>query len=97
MVDALPQEDIGARGFSEGVEFFIPLAGIIDVEKEKARNLKELGVHEKEMDRVVKKLGNEQFLSKAPPEVIEKNRALREALTEKIAAVRKVLSILGSD
>jgi len=92
--DKLPGKEIGARGRAEGIEFFIPLAGVMDVEKEKERNLKALQIHEKENERIDRKLGNEQFLKKAPPEVVDKNKAMQRDIKEKIEGIRKILSIL---
>jgi valyl-tRNA synthetase len=57
-----------------GVEIFIPLEELIDIEKEIERLNKELANLEKELDRVNKKLGNEGFISKAPAKVIEEEK-----------------------
>src|SRR5699024_5708831 len=52
-----------------GAELFLPLAGLIDVEKEIARLEKELEKWEKEVNLVQKKLSNEGFVAKAPEKV----------------------------
>ncbi len=54
------------------VEVFVPLAGLVDIEKERERLAKELDLIARESLKVEKKLANEGFLSKAPPEVVEK-------------------------
>ncbi|MDP6124755.1 MAG: valine--tRNA ligase, partial [Candidatus Latescibacteria bacterium] len=59
-------------------EVYVPLEGLIDVDQERARLSKELGKQEKYVTGLKKKLSNEQFLSKAPPEVVD---AEREKLT----------------
>jgi valyl-tRNA synthetase len=57
-------------GVVNGVEVFLPLKGLIDVDKETARLTKELEKLDKEISRLAKKLGNEGFLAKAPADVV---------------------------
>jgi len=57
-------------GMVNGVEVFLPLKGLIDVDKETARLTKELEKLDKEISRLAKKLGNEGFLAKAPADVV---------------------------
>ncbi|MEQ8650827.1 MAG: valine--tRNA ligase [Kiloniellales bacterium] len=52
----------------------IPLAGVIDLEAERSRLQKEVGKLEKEAQKLERKLGNADFLAKAPEEVVEENR-----------------------
>jgi valyl-tRNA synthetase len=73
---------------------YIPLAEVIDFEKERARLTAEMQKNEGEISRLEKKLSNEGFVAKAPAAVIEGERAklkkyleTREALTE---ALRKL-------
>ncbi|APA82243.1 valine--tRNA ligase [Francisella tularensis] len=54
----------------EGLELNIPLAGLVDIEAEKARLDKELDKLKGEVDRVQKKLSNERFVSNAPETVV---------------------------
>ncbi|NLM38209.1 MAG: valine--tRNA ligase, partial [Firmicutes bacterium] len=51
----------------EGVEVFLPLAGMVDLDLELKRLQKELATLEEERKRLTAKLANEQFVSKAPP------------------------------
>jgi valyl-tRNA synthetase len=53
---------------------FLPLAGIIDIAKERARLTKELDKTKSEAERIEKKLANPQFVSRADPAVIEEQR-----------------------
>jgi valyl-tRNA synthetase len=55
----------------------LPLAGIVDLDAEKARLSKELDRIGKEIERLDSKLANEQFMSRAPEEVIEEQRSRR--------------------
>lgn len=61
-----------------GAELFLPLADLIDFEKELERLKKEKAKLETEVERVVKKLSNEGFVKKAPAEVIEEENAKKE-------------------
>ena len=56
----------------------LPLAGIIDIAAERIRLEKELGKVEADIKRVDAKLGNPDFLARAPEEVIEADREKRE-------------------
>jgi valyl-tRNA synthetase len=71
------------------VEVFLPLEGLIDVEREQARLQKERDERRKDLQRVTSKLGNPSFASKAPPEVVAKEEAKKaelEAALEKLEA-----------
>jgi valyl-tRNA synthetase len=63
-----------------GMEIFVPLAGLLDLGEEKKRLSKELAKVEQDLDTLEKKLANPNFASKAPPEVVEKDRARIEEL-----------------
>ncbi len=52
----------------------LPLSGVIDVQQEGARLKKEFDKANAEAEKLSKKLGNEQFLAKAMPEVVEEQR-----------------------
>jgi len=63
----------------------LPLADVIDLDQEIARLDKELGKTKGEIKKLSGKLSNEQFLSKAPEDVIEEQRT-RLADAEELAA-----------
>ena len=66
------------------MEIFIPLAGIIDVQKEATRLKQKIETLENILKNTDKKLKNKQFLSKAPKEIVagekEKKVQLKESL-----------------
>ncbi|MFP4476952.1 MAG: valine--tRNA ligase [Desulfatibacillaceae bacterium] len=62
---------------------YVLLEGVVDLDKEAGRLEKEIAKVDKELVRVEKKLSNEDFLAKAPPDVVEKVRAQQQDLTEK--------------
>ncbi len=57
-----------------GIEIYLPLSGLIDMEKEIARLEKEVEKAQQEIARVEGKLHNEGFIAKAPAAVIEKEK-----------------------
>ncbi len=54
---------------------YIPLAEVIDFEKERARLTAEMKKNDGEIERIEKKLANEGFVAKAPAQVIEGEKA----------------------
>ncbi len=65
----------------DGAAVVLPVADVIDVAVERARLAREIARLEGEISRVDKKLANEGFLAKAPPEVVETERERwREAM-----------------
>ena len=48
---------------------------------------------EKELNKVLGKLSNEKFLSKAPKEVIDKENGIKEELENKIAKFRESIKL----
>jgi len=77
-----------------GAEIYVPLEGVIDLEKENARLQKELKAAETELEKAKAKLGNESFLARAPQEVIEKEKAKAEEARAKKEGLLQRLEIL---
>ncbi|AMV72963.1 valyl-tRNA ligase [Desulfuromonas sp. DDH964] len=76
------------------VEILLPLAGLIDVAAEEQRLAKEILKVEKDVALFEKKLGNEAFVAKAPPEVLEKDRGKLAEAREKLAILQQGLEKL---
>ena len=78
------------------VEILLPLSGMINLEEEEKRLRKEIAKVERDVEMFARKLSNEAFVAKAPPEVLEKDRGkLREA-QEKLQILQQSLErILG--
>ena len=55
--------------------FVLPLAGVIDLDAERARLTKAIGAAEKERDALAGRLGNPSFVERAKPEAVDKARA----------------------
>ena len=62
------------------INVLVPMAGLIDVEAESRRVAKAMDKLGKDLRRVDAKLGNENFLAKAPAAVVAKERDRRDAL-----------------
>ncbi|WP_128895991.1 valine--tRNA ligase [Longirhabdus pacifica] len=96
--DIKPTEQV-MTGVVTGVEMYLPLAGLVDVEQEIERLEKEWTTLNKEVERVEKKLGNEGFVAKAPQHVIdaEKEKQIdytmkREKVTQRLEEMKKLRS-----
>ena len=92
--DAPDPENV-VTGALAGAAVYLPLAGLIDVEKETARLTKERENLEKEIKRLTGKLSNEGFTSKAPAAVVEAEREKLAGYEEKIGLIRTRLADLA--
>lgn len=73
--NAIPQGIAGAHAvLRSGVEVFLPLEGLVDIERERARITVELDRLEGMLAAATKKLANPEFSKKAPAEVVERER-----------------------
>jgi valyl-tRNA synthetase len=89
----LDKPETSASAVVDRSELFVPLQGLIDLEKEQERIEKEITRLEGFLRSVNNKLGNEQFVQNAPEEVVQRERAKKED-TE--ASLRKLTEILNS-
>jgi valyl-tRNA synthetase len=82
---------------SGGAQLVVPLAGIIDIEKECTRLGGELSQLEKQLTSLRARLANEGFTSRAPAQVVEAERNKeREWSARQEQLARKVESLCGS-
>ncbi|MDD2628803.1 MAG: valine--tRNA ligase [Limnochordia bacterium] len=79
---------------ASGVEIYLPLAGLLDLEEERKRLQGELKDCENEIKRCQTKLENEGFVKKAPPAVVEKERAKLAEYLEQKAKLEETLKTL---
>jgi valyl-tRNA synthetase len=75
-------------------EIYLPLEGLIDVEAERIRLLKELEKVAGEVQRSVAKLGNASFVERAKPEVVDQERARLEEWRVKESQLGEMLAAL---
>ena len=86
--------DLAMSAVLTGAEIFLPLAGLINIEEEIKRLEKELEKWTSEVKRVQGKLSNERFVSNAPKEVVEAERAKEKDYLEKQTAVKERIESL---
>ncbi|PWU68282.1 valine--tRNA ligase [Gracilibacillus dipsosauri] len=84
----------GMSAVVTGAEIFLPLEGLIDIDKELARLQAELEKLDKEVERVDKKLSNEGFVKKAPEHVVEAEKAKQQDYMEKREKVKSRMNEL---
>jgi valyl-tRNA synthetase len=77
---------------ADGAAFALPVAEFIDLAAERARLVKEIAARGADIERARRKLGNADFIARAPVEVVEENR---ERLAESEAAKVKLEGALA--
>jgi valyl-tRNA synthetase len=88
-----------ATALADGVEVFVSLEGVIeDPKKEQQRLTKELTKLLTDLELTQKKLANDSFLEKAPPDKVQKERdkleefsTLKEKLEQRLAIFRELV------
>ncbi len=73
----------------------LPLAGLIDLDAERARLKKEADKAAGEAEKMERKLGNAEFVAKAKEEVVAENRERLESLRAEIARIEAALARVG--
>lgn len=73
---------------------FIPLAELIDKDKENARLKKEMAKVQKDIDFLSSKLNNQGFLAKAPEKLIEAEKAKLAKAEEKMVKIKQSMDAL---
>lgn len=95
LIDAhLEKPKICASGMSDDIDIFVPLERVVNIDKEKSRLSKNLEEIETEFERVNKKLSSDEFLQKAPLEIVEKEKEKQAELSSKQEKLKKRLSEL---
>ncbi len=89
-----PREQV-AMAVLRDAHVVVPLAGLFDVEAERARLSKQLADAEGEVARLEAKLANEQFRARAPREVVAKEEAKLADARARAASLRERLAELG--
>ena len=93
IASARPDEPCGVSAVSVG-EVFLPLTGLVDIEKEIARLKKEIEKLERALEGVRKKLANEQFVSRAPKDVVEAERKKRDEFEKRLSTLKNQLDAM---
>jgi valyl-tRNA synthetase len=74
---------------------YLPLEGVIDVEAEIRRLSKQLEKVRADLQRASAKLENADFVGKAPPEVVERQRARQSELVEEREKLQRLIDTLS--
>ena len=91
--DAAPRNSV--QLLVRGSVAALPLEGIVDLAAEVARLRKEGTKAETEIRKIDGKLGNADFLARAPDEVVEEQRERRDAEAERLAKITEALARLS--
>ena len=93
VADAGSDDAMTAQGMvtvtTHAARLFMPLAELVDLEKEKARMEKELKKNRAELDKLEAKLGNPGFVNKAPAHVVEAEQDRAEKLRALLAKLEE--------
>ena len=80
---------------TDNARMFMPMAELVDLEKERARMEKELASARKQLDGQIAKLANENFVSRAPEKVVNVEREKKAKLEALIENLEESLKNLG--
>ena len=83
-----------AGAFLDGLEVWLPLVGLVDLDEERQRLERELAKVEKDLKGSEAKLASQGFLAQAPPEVVEQVRERAEAARDKARRLSESLDNL---
>ena len=90
----LDKPNQSATAVSAGMELYIPLKGLVDLEAEKSRMEKRISEIDRLLTSINAKLSNENFLQRAPEPVIEKERSNLKKLNQELEKVTANLEVL---
>jgi valyl-tRNA synthetase len=95
-VGADVERPTGSAGFAlHDADGFIPLGDVIDTDAEIARQEKEAGKLRGFITGSEKRLSNESFMAKAPPDVVEQARESLAGLQKQLESVEQIIADLG--
>jgi valyl-tRNA synthetase len=94
-VDEIPDGLVAAKAVTGKIQIALPLEGLLDLDAERARLEREAEKLRKDLDRRTKRLANESFMEKAPAEVVQKERRVRDDLAEQVRRLEGQIATLG--
>lgn len=96
IAENLHKPELSATAVLEKIEIYVPLEGIIDLEKEKNRMIKNIEEIQSELEKLGKKLKNEEFLQKAPVEIIAQGKERHQELQDRKTRLKVILDGLNN-
>ena len=89
------QGGIGAHAIMKnGAEIFVPLEGVLDLDRERERLRTEIQRITGQLNGVEKKLANENFVSRAPEDVVAREREKAESMQGQVTKLQEKLTEL---
>jgi valyl-tRNA synthetase len=86
---------LSASAIVDGIELFAPLEGIIDIQAERKRLIKEIEKLEAALIPLQKKLSNRQFVENAPADIVLKEKEKETLWKENLAKLKEALNMLN--
>lgn len=81
---------------SEGLEVYLPLSDMVDIESELQRLGKQVSKLQLEFDGLSKRLSSSNFVEKAPASVVQETRQKADELEEKLLIIKKRVTLFES-
>ena len=78
-----------------GVEVYLPLAGMVDLEAERERATVELSRLQAQITGIEQRLSQPGFIAKAPPAIVDRERERRESLLDQVTKLEERLAALA--
>ncbi len=94
-VEAGQRDGPSATFVVKGQEFYVPLAGVVDIEAERIRLSKVIKKVSDDLAFLDKKLGNQGFISRAPSHVVEDIQSKHAAASDKLSRLEQARSSLA--
>ena len=91
----LDKPPASAAAVLEGIEVFVPLADLIDLDAERKRLQSAVAKLESQLAAADARLAGEGFLSRAPEEVVQRHRDMRDKTAAQLKVLRENLDSLG--
>ena len=85
---------VAASAVVQGAEVFLPLEGLVDLDEERARLTREADKLLQDLEGVKKKLRNQDFLTKARPEIVEREKVRLAQLEETLEKLQRAQASL---
>jgi valyl-tRNA synthetase len=90
-----PQESYATVVAGEGVEAWLPLAGLVDLERERERLAGSIAAAAGEVERLTHVLSNDAFTARAPEAVVQRERDKLEEARARLATLEERLAALA--
>jgi len=95
-IEIASEAPASAAGFVvKGIEFFVPLEGLVDASEEKEKLEKELDYTKGFLNSVERKLSNEKFVNGAPEQVVQAEKNKKADAEAKIKALEEQLAAMA--